>query len=477
MMKNMSLSNIAKVCHGTYHGDESLLTREVEGISIDSRQIEKEWLFVATKGEKVDGHSFIPQVAEKQALCVLSEKELNKEEWYEGQIPYILVDDSFQAIKELAEFYLEQLSVKVVGITGSVGKTSTKEMIAGVLSEKYNVLKTAGNFNNEVGLPLTVFRLRDEHEIAVLEMGISDFEEMHRLAKIAKPDIAVITNIGQCHLENLGDRNGVLKAKTEVFDEMNPKGEVVLNGDDDKLSTITEVHGKHPYFFHKVECDAWMPEEQGCQKSEYMIYADCIENLGLKGTKCKIHIGDEVFAAHVKVPGAHQVNNALAAGMAGKLLGLTSEEIKAGIEKTVPISGRTNIIETGQYTLVDDCYNANPMSMKAAIELLETALTRKVAVLGDMFELGQNSDELHYGVGSFAGKKDVDVLCLIGENAKHIYDGAKAEGNPLQKIYYFDTKQAFLAETQNILKKGDTILLKASHGMGFQELVEKMIYK
>lgn len=474
MMKNMSLSNIAKVCHGTYHGDEALLVREVEGISIDSRQIEKDWLFVATKGEKVDGHSFIPQVAEKQALCVLSEKELEKEDWYQGQIPYILVEDSFQAIKELAAFYLEQLSVKVVGITGSVGKTSTKEMVAGVLSEKYNVLKTAGNFNNEVGLPLTVFRLRDEHEIAVLEMGISDFGEMHRLSKIAKPDIAVITNIGQCHLENLGDRNGVLKAKTEVFDEMNPEGEVVLNGDDDKLATITEVHGKCPYFFHKVECDAWLPEEQGCQKPEYMIYADCIESLGLKGTKCRIHAGDDVFKAHIKVPGEHQVNNALAASAVGKLLGLTADEIGAGIEKVVPISGRTNIIETEQYVLVDDCYNANPMSMKAALELLETALTRKVAVLGDMFELGENSDSLHYSVGSFAGKKDVDVLCIIGENAKHIYDGAKAEGNPLQKIYHFDTKQAFLDDVQNILKKGDTVLLKASHGMGFAELVEKL---
>lgn len=478
-MKNMTLANIAKACGGIYHGSDEDYTKVVEGVSLDSRQIEKNWLFVATKGERVDGHSFIPQVAEKGALCVISEKELTQiKECSDICVNYILVKDSFQALKDLAEFYLAQLQVKVVGITGSVGKTSTKEMIAGVLSEHYNVLKTAGNFNNEVGLPLTIFRLREEHEVAVLEMGISDFGEMHRLAKIAKPDIAVITNIGQCHLENLGDRNGILRAKTEIFDEMKAEGEVVLNGDDDKLSSIQSVHGKTPYFFQKVHCSDWTVQEQGAADSEHVIYADCIVNRGLKGTQCLIHVqrdGQFVsFVADINVPGEHQVNNALAATSVGLLLGLSTDEIAAGIRKVVPISGRTNLIETENYTLVDDCYNANPVSMKAALDLLATANTRKVAVLGDMFELGTDSDRLHREVGSYGASLSIDVLCMIGENSRHMYEGAKEKAGSQKKLYYFTDKQQFLHNMGEVLTKGDTILLKASHGMEFGVLLEQL---
>ena len=208
-MKNLTLENIAKVCGGTYHGPENRKQIEAASIITDSRKAEEGTLFVPIVGERVDAHKFIPDVMEKGALCTLSEVELGEQEF-----PWIRVQSSLQAVKDIAEFYLEQLDIPVVGITGSVGKTSTKEVIASVLKEKYCTLKTEGNFNNELGLPLTVFRLREEHEIAVLEMGISDFGEMSRLAKIAKPDTSVITNIGQCHLENLGDRDGVLKAKT-----------------------------------------------------------------------------------------------------------------------------------------------------------------------------------------------------------------------------------------------------------------------
>lgn len=482
-MKNMTLANISKVCNGEYHGRDEDYGREVSGIALDSRKIEKNWLFVATRGERVDGHSYIPQTAEKGALCVISEYVLEKKEWWnDTNVNYILVKDSFQALKDMAEFYLQQLCVKVVGITGSVGKTSTKEMIAGVLSEKYNVLKTAGNFNNEIGLPLTIFRLRQEHEIAVLEMGISDFGEMKRLARIAKPDIAVITNIGQCHLENLGDRNGILRAKTEIFEEMNETGEVVLNGDDDKLTGIDVVHGKAPYFFQRVECEAWTAEEHAAAGAEHLVYADCIVSHGLRGTECKIHSGIggartgqlSAFGVWIKVPGSHQVNNALAATAVGMLMGLTPEQIRAGIEKVEPLSGRTNMIVTKNYTLVDDCYNANPVSMRAALDLLETADTRKAAVLGDMFELGRDSDCLHEQIGAYAAGLKIDVLCVIGKNGRHIYDGAVKAQNPLQKQYYFADKESFLLHKDEIFKKGDTILLKASHGMKFGELLEAL---
>ena len=207
-MKNLTLRNITEVCQGIYHGPEKMLDKEVTAITTDSRKIEQDCLFVPIVGERVDAHKFIPDVMTKGALATLSERELP-----EAEYPYIQIKSSLQAIKDIAEFYLKQLNIPVVGITGSVGKTSTKEVIASVLKEKYRTLKTQGNFNNELGLPLTVFRLRDEDQIAVLEMGISDFGEMTRLTRIARPDTCVITNIGTCHLENLGDRDGVLKAK------------------------------------------------------------------------------------------------------------------------------------------------------------------------------------------------------------------------------------------------------------------------
>ena len=212
-MKHMSLKEIVAACGGTYHGDPSRLDKNVTGVAIDSRKIEKDWLFIPIKGAHVDGHSFIPQVMETGALCTLSEQA-----WENVSYPYILVESCEVALKAIAEHYRTALGIKVVGITGSVGKTSTKEMIASVLSQKYNVLKTAGNFNNEIGVPLTIFNIRDEHEVAILEMGINHFGEMHRLAKMARPDVCVITNIGLCHLEHLIDRDGVLRAKSEIFD-------------------------------------------------------------------------------------------------------------------------------------------------------------------------------------------------------------------------------------------------------------------
>ena len=448
-MKNMTLENIATVC-GAYHGNPAKSKQEVTNIVIDSRKIEPGGLFIATKGERVDGHSFIGQVKEKGALAVVSEQALPA-----ADFPYILVKDSFTALKQIAAFYREQLSVHVVGITGSVGKTSTKEMIAGVLSAKYLVMKTEGNFNNEIGLPLTILRIREEDEVAVLEMGISDFGEMSRLTQMAKPDISVITNIGQCHLENLKTRDGILKAKTEIFEGMNEHGKAVLNGGDDKLRTVKLVKGHRPYYFNDPSC-----------------YADHIVSHGIFGTSCEIHMDGELIRAEIKVPGQHQVTNTLAAVRVAKLLGLDMEQMTRGIESVVPIAGRSRIIQEGNFTLNDDCYNANPDSMKAALDLHSLAETRKDAILGDMFELGENSDMLHSGVVCYA-KGKTDLLICIGENAKHIYDGAKEAG--VAHIYHFTDKESFLREKENLLQAGDTILLKASHGMAFETLISQLL--
>lgn len=454
----MTLQNIAKavqgnlVCPAQVAIDESKI---VQGVVLDSRKVEKDYLFIATKGERVDGHSFIDDVFEKGAMAVICEREPENPKG-----PYILVQDSFQALKDVATFYREQLDIKVVGITGSVGKTSTKEFIASTLATHYQVLKTEGNFNNEVGLPLTVLRIREE-EVAVLEMGISDFGEMHRLSSIAKPDICVITNIGQCHLENLGTRDGILKAKTEIFDFMKADGFVCLNGDDDKLCTVSEVQGKQPLFFGKDE--------------KFAIYATDYENKGLAGSKAVIHREGRELGVQIPLPGEHMVYNALAATAVATVLGLSDEEICKGIASVMPVGGRSHIIWEENVTIIDDCYNANPVSMKAAIDLLSMADTRKVAILGDMFELGVNELLLHEEIGRYAAHKNIDCIVCVGSLSKSMYTGAKQAEESLSQVYYYESKEAMLADKAQWLCKNDTVLVKASHGMHFEELLEKLV--
>ena len=331
-MRGMTLRAMAKACNGKYYGSEANLDKEVTDITTDSRKVVKDGLFIAICGERTDGHKYIDGCFEAGALCVISEKELPEQE-----NSYIKVKSSLQALKDLALLYRNNLDIKVVGITGSVGKTSTKETISYVLEEKYKVLKTEGNFNNEIGLPLTVFRLRDDDEIAVLEMGISDFGEMERLSQIAQPDIGVITNIGLCHLENLKTRDGILKAKTEMFHNLKPDGTAILNGDDDKLITIDEVNNKRPVIFGISYKDD--------------VYASDIKNLGLDGTSFVINglkcaDGDRAFEVTVPVPGHHMIYNALAAACVGAQLGLSSIQIRDGISKLKTIAGRNNIIKT-----------------------------------------------------------------------------------------------------------------------------------
>lgn len=453
-MKNMTLGNITAACNGEYIGADELREKEIQGVVLDSRKAGKDFLFLATVGERVDGHGFIPQVFEKGAACVISEKHLEAPAG-----PYILVDSSFQALKDIAEFYRRQLAVKVIGITGSVGKTSTKEVISSVLGQKYCVLKTQGNFNNEVGLPLTVLGIREEHEIAVLEMGISDFGEMDRLSFIAKPDICVMTNIGFCHLENLKTQEGILRAKSEIFNHMNPQGAVIVNGDDALLASLKERNGVAPLTFG-------FGAENDVHVSDFV-------SMGLDGSRFLIHDGENVCPAKINLPGRHMALNSAAAALAGRLLGLTQSEIVRGIDAVKPVSGRSNLIHTGSVTVIDDCYNANPVSMKAAIDLLMYADTRKVAVLGDMFELGENSDKMHEETGVYAGEAGVDLLLCAGENSVHMAKGA-ARALPQGCVKHFKDMEALAEGALSEIKKGDSVLVKASHGMHY-EIIVKML--
>ncbi len=455
-MKDMTLDAMAKACRGQLCGANTMQFLNARGIVIDSRMVQDDYVFVAIKGERTDGHRYIEQVFADGALAVVTEQPLTISK------PYILVDSTRQALKDLAAFYLSRLDVKVVGISGSVGKTSTKEMIASVLSRKYQVHKTKGNFNNEIGLPLTIFKLEETHQAAVLEMGISDFGEMHRLAAVAQPDIAVLTNIGMSHLKTLGSRDGILKAKTEMFDHLRGDACVILNGDDDLLCTLTQVNGKPPVFY-------------GIGASRHkQAYASDIENLGLRGIRLTIHLADEPIRVRIPIPGEHNVYNALAAAAVGRQLGLTNEEIKDGIENARTIDGRTNLIETRNMTVIDDCYNANPLSMKASIDVLATALGRTIAVLGDMGDLGQDERSLHYEVGRHLAEKGIDILFCAG-TLSHETARAVREHNSGCTVYEYDKRDDMVKELLPFLQEGDSVLVKASHFMEYADVVEAII--
>ena len=481
-MKNMTLEKVAEACGGILHrsGEKNdCMGRDCESkqcpdekgpdtaqeascVVIDSRKIEPGGIFIATKGAAVDGHTFIPQVAAQGALGVVCEKAPSECDIPKG-FPFILVEDSFQALKDIAEYYRSQLAIPVVGITGSVGKTSTKEFIAAVLSVKLKVLKTEGNYNNEIGLPLTVLSVRREHEAAVLEMGISDFGEMHRLSKIARPDHVVMTNIGQSHLERLGSREGILKAKSEIFDFMNPEGSVFVNGDDDLLCRMREKEGRKVFHF-------------GLNPSNE-IFASDLESHGLSGTHAVIHGNLKVFPAEIPLPGDHMVLDALAAAAVGMHFGLTPGEIARGISQVEIVKGRGAVLKLPFCTVIDGSYNANPGSMKAAIEMLTLAPERKVALLGDMFELGEEKERLHGETGAFAVAQKLDVLVCTGELSRAMYEEARAcaeksESAGKMEIFYFESLDEMMGELPRILRKGDAVLVKASHAMGFEKVVE-----
>ena len=452
-MKNMTLTKIAEAVNGKLvlaQGSEALKDREIMGVVNDNRKVEKDFLFVPMVGARVDGHDFIQDAFSKGALASLSEREL---EGVTG--PYIIVEDTKVALKQIATAYRMELSIPVIGVIGSVGKTSTKEMLASVLGVKFNVLKTEGNFNNEIGLPLTICRITDEHQVAVVEMGISDFGEMHRLGDIAKPDMVVMTNIGQCHLEFLKTRDGILKAKTEVFEHMAPNGVVILNGDDDKLVNADTLGRKKVFY--------------GMNGQEFS--GSNVSAEGVSATKATLNIAGTEFAVTIPLPGSHNVMNALAAAAAGRELGLTIEEIKKGIENAGTIAGRNNVITIRDITIIDDCYNANPVSMKASIQVLGKAPGRTIAVLGDMGELGDDERALHYEIGQSLEENHIGYVFTVGSLSEEINSSLKQKNSSCMAHHYRNVED-MLSDLLPIIRGGDTILVKASHFMNFSTVVE-----
>lgn len=454
-MKRLTPDIVAKAVGGRYVGPESLRESPIAGVVRDHREVTAGSLFVCIKGERHDGHDFAAAAYEAGAACCLCERTPPGAE----DKPHVLVGSTLEALRALGEYYRSLFDIPVVGVTGSVGKTTAKEMIAAVLARRCNVLKTTANLNNEIGVPLTLLSLQEEHQAAVIEMGISDFGEMRRLAKMVRPDVCVITTIGYSHLEKLGDLQGVLRAKAEVFEYMKPEGLAVLSGDDELLKSFDPGLPVVTFGLGK-NCD--FRAEDVRQKMEEK---PCIE--------FTVAHKEGRFEARVGAFGTHLVYGALAAAAVGHALGVPDEDIARGLLDYAPVGRRASVRDTGYLTLIDDCYNANPSSMRAAIESLAALPGRKVAVLGDMLELGPESDRLHREIGQLVARCGIDCLICCGQKAEFIFKGLISTGSQIE-AWHFPLKDALINALPRLIRRGDRVLVKASHGMHFEEISQAL---
>lgn len=440
----MTASEIARACKGRLiSGDPDF---KFTSVTTDSRTTDSGTLFIPLKGERFDGHDFIKNVADSGAGgYIFSSGKCTPD----GKCAAIEVNDTSDAILDIAAYYRSRFgNLTVIGLTGSVGKTTTKGMIASVLSEKYKTHSTEKNYNNNIGVPLTLFGLKSDDEAAVVEMGMSGFGEIKVLSECARPDIAVITNIGTCHIEFLGSREGILKAKCEIFDGLKKGGKVVLNGDD---SYLAGLNGKTELDITYVGI-----------KSDLCRYK--AENIRLSESGADFEADGKKY--HINVAGGHNIYNALTAIAVGYMMNMTYEEIRAGLESYKSEGIRQNIISYGGIKIINDCYNASPDAMKAEADVLESlAAKRRIAVLGDMAELGEMGAELHGDVGRYLNKKNIDTLVTVGSLARHIAENAKNIPS-----HCFDDCDGATAFLKSYLSEGDAVLIKASRCMKFERI-------
>ena len=443
---NLSLKSIENATGGTVYGKDLSITN----VSIDSRTVKPGGLYVAIRGDRFDGHSFLEAAKENGAVAFMVEEAPQT-----TGTPYILVKDTRLAFLALASLYRQSFpNLFLVGLTGSVGKTTTKEMIWAVLSEAYNTLKTEGNLNNEIGMPKTLLRLTEDTEAAVIEMGMSNFNEIDRMTRSALPNLAVITNIGTSHIEFLGSKDGILKAKTEIFHGMQKGATAFLNGDDDKLWGYQNPDYKLEYF--------------AIDNDKATVRATEIETVG-DTTEFTVIYPNGKQKVVLNTIGKHNVYDALAAFCVGLYRNIAPEKIAEGLSKYQTVGLRQKIEHAGGVTFIADCYNASLDSQKAALSVLASlSAKRKIAVLGDMLELGDFSKTAHKEVGAFAAQQKIDALYCYGEAAKEIYSAAKEE----IPTYYFKEKKDLTKALQNDLKTGDAVLFKASRGMKLEEVLD-----
>jgi UDP-N-acetylmuramoyl-tripeptide--D-alanyl-D-alanine ligase len=450
MKLDLSLAEIIKAIHG------EVLVKNNEGnfnkVSTDTRKIEKDNLFIALMGENFNGNDYVFHAIEKGASILIVDEIKFKVEELNNRGTIIKVKNTKMALGDLARFYRKKIGIKVVGITGSTGKTSTKDLVAAFLSGKYKVFKTQGNFNNEIGLPLMIFELSKEYDIAVLEMGTSNFGEINRLASIACPDVAAITNIGVAHIEYLKSRENILKEKMCITDFFKDKDSLIVNCENDMLKTVNQ-------------CDKFNLEKIGYDES-YDIYAKNVKLTSETTSFDVVSKDKKSYRFTLNMVGEHNVLNALIGIQISRNFGLTFEEMEKGLENFNATSMRLEIINKNNFTIINDSYNANPDSMKAALEVLKGySGARKIAVLGAMGELGDFAKEAHTEVGKFA-KGKADILLTTGD-FKECYEEGFKEGTML-----FNTKQELMEKLANMIKTSDTILIKASRSEKFEEIIK-----
>ena len=446
-MGKITLREAAQWCGGRV--EEKYADRTFFGASNDSRKIQPGELFVVLQGER-DGHDYIPAAMERGAAAVLGSRQV-------GDYPMILVEDTRKALGDIARQERLRLNMKVVAVTGSVGKSTTKEMIACVLDGTYRVGKTPANHINDIGMPMALLAMPEDTEVAVLEMGMNHFREIAYLASIGRPDVAVITNIGTMHIEHLGSMQGILQAKLEILEGMQENGRIILNGDDQLLWNRHKLYPVHTRYFgiQNPECD--------------VMGSDISQQDGI--LSFQVHSGSLTFPAELSLEGEHYVPDALAAISVGLEMGVDAAKIQERLSRFRNMAGRQEILEICGCTVIKDCYNAGPESMAAALNVLGHKPGRHIAVLGDMLELGVCTQAEHYRIGRIAAEK-ADVLMAYGPNAPRVIGGAITGGMNDRCAKAYDDQKKLAEALGRIARPGDVILVKGSRGMHMERVLD-----
>ena len=459
---DIKVKDIIKICDAqlVYGNEEEIC----QNFSKDTREIKKDDVYTGIKGENFDGNALYEKALENGAkVCILENIEIPEHiiERYKDRT-IIKVKNTIKAIQEIATYKREMYNIPVIAVTGSVGKTSTKDILASVISKKYKVLKTQGNLNNHIGLPLTILKLKD-HTAMVVEMGMNSLGEISVLSNIAKPTISVITNVGTAHIGILGSRENILKAKLEILEGMSKDGTLVINNDNDMLNNWNKNNNTYNVATFGINNDSDVMAKD-IKFEEY-------------STEFLAITKNEELNVKVPVGGEHFVYNALCSIVVGKLLNIDNKEILKGIEEFELTKNRMEIKKNkNNVTIINDCYNANYDSMKASLEYLsKSKLKRKIAVLGDMLELGEYSKQLHEKVGVEVAKNKIDILITVGKEAKNILNKAISMGIEKENAYNFETNEQAIELLNKILKPEDIVLVKASNGMHFNKIIEKII--
>jgi UDP-N-acetylmuramoyl-tripeptide--D-alanyl-D-alanine ligase len=438
--------------------------RSFLGISTDSRTVGKGQLFWALKGETFDGHDFVKEAIQKGAVAVVVNKEWVLDLPANTRASIIAVQDTLKALGDLARQWRRRFDTRVTAITGSGGKTTTKEMTYAILSLEGLTLKNEGNFNNLIGLPLSLFLLDKSHRYAVLEMGMNRPGEIGRLTEIADPDIGVITNVGRAHLEGVGSIEGVARAKVELLDKMAPRALAILNGDDRILMQAAAAIRKKPVTFG-----------QGLQNT---VRADKIRNLGREGFSFDIHWKGKSFSVRLRVPGFHNVNNALAAAAIALSLNLSTDHIQEGLSRFEGIKGRFKVVPLPDGSiLIDDTYNSNPSSLRLALESIKPLARqdrRVIVALGEMLELGEETEAGHVEAGEMVADTGADWLMALGDHAPEMIRGAVDKGFPRRRAIRVKDHKEMGAKILEVMKPGDLVFLKASRRIGLERVAERL---